>query len=508
MTDEIELKLALPASAHYRFLRHSLLRNAVSRHTQQLVNLYYDTPALDLHRRGVALRLRKQGRTWLQTVKSAGHSAVGLSTRPEWEIPYQGHFDFSGIDADHLRKWLERPRLLNNLSPQFETNFRRIIWRFEPATNPGAIVLLMLDRGWIAAQGQREAISEVEIELVSGDVAELFKLAQDLMDHIPLVPAVLSKAERGYRLIQGTHLTPVKAQPISVHPDCSPPEAFRLIALSCFEQLQGNREGALGSDNPEFIHQMRVATRRLRAALRLFAPVLPADFADAMLPPLRELMARLGSARDLDVVLTEIIAPVMLALPDESRLAALADVVSDHQCAARSAALAYLQSPAFGRMLLQATAALHKPSFVAGAGETSCFLIAPCFAENRLRYLYEKVFALSAQAHMNAPASLHSLRIAIKRLRYALEFFASLLSDKPLRRLLHYLTTLQEELGQLNDLANAGMMLMRCAADDSSLREAVTLVGGWHGPNHAALLARIPPHLKDLKRLKLPSLKS
>jgi len=172
MPNEIELKLALPTAMQALLLRQPILRKAVARQSHQLINLYYDTPKLDLHAHGIALRLRKQGRRWLQTVKCAGSSAAGLTTRPEWETPYAGHFDFSSVDAEEIRRWLERPKLHNQIAPIFETSFRRNIWRFEP--RPGCVVLLMQDRGWIAAAGRRETISEVEIELAGGDVDELF----------------------------------------------------------------------------------------------------------------------------------------------------------------------------------------------------------------------------------------------------------------------------------------------------------------------------------------------
>jgi CHAD domain-containing protein len=68
------------------------------------------------------------------------------------------------------------------------------------------------------------------------------------------------------------------------------------------------------------------------------------------------------------------------------------------------------------------------------------------------------------------------------------------------------LASLQDTLGQINDLANAGELLMDCAADDPRLREAVTLIGGWHGPRHQKLLAEIPVGLKHLGRLRLPRL--
>ncbi len=126
------------------------------------------------------------------------------------------------------------------------------------------------------------------------------------------------------------------------------------------------------------------------------------------------------------------------------------------------------------------------------------------FAESRLRRLRKKVLALAAAARIDNPSSLHALRIGIKRLRYALEFFAPLASPKAMRRMLAHLTTLQNTLGQINDLASAGDLLMNCADDDSRLREAVTLIGGWHGPRHQKLLSAVPAGLKHLGNLRLP----
>jgi hypothetical protein len=91
-----------------------------------------------------------------------------------------------------------------------------------------------------------------------------------------------------------------------------------------------------------------------------------------------------------------------------------------------------------------------------------------------------------ARRHGSIPASLHELRIGIKRLRYAIEFFGPMIPGKSGVIVIKRLAGLQEELGQLNDLASAGNLLMVCAGRDPHLREAVTLVGGWHGPRHAA----------------------
>ncbi|HTH40402.1 MAG TPA: CYTH domain-containing protein, partial [Rhodocyclaceae bacterium] len=103
MADEIELKLALPPLQRSRLLRHPLLKQGVLLKRQRVVNIYYDTPDQALHREGMALRLRQQGEQMLQTVKCAGVSSGGLSTRPEWEVPYSGRFDFSCVTDRNVR---------------------------------------------------------------------------------------------------------------------------------------------------------------------------------------------------------------------------------------------------------------------------------------------------------------------------------------------------------------------------------------------------------------------
>lgn len=507
MAEEIELKLALPEDAQRVFLRHPLLRQASHKQAYRLTNLYYDTPTLDLRKRGIALRLRAQGKFWLQSVKCAGNRVGGLSARPEWEGPYGGHFDFAAIDDAKVRAWLERPKVTSRIAPIFETNFQRIAWTFELLR--GTRVELALDRGWIAADGQREAISEVEIELLEGNPAELFALAQALASRVPLVLAPLSKADRGYRLFLQAPSTPCRATPIALSINDTPMVAFRSIALGCLDHLQRNHAGAIASDDPEYIHQMRVAVRRLRAALRLFNALLPEGFGEQLLSSLRELMTMLGAARDYDVLLAEIAAPVLQALPDEPRLAALVGIITDRGFAVRREAVQLLRSPHYGEVVLAALATLHGLNAKVGTGRT-----APetengpptllDFSATHLRRLRKKTLALAAKARVDDPASLHALRIGIKRLRYALEFFAPLAATKPMQKLLTRLTELQDALGQMNDLANAGAVLMDCADNDARLREAVTLIGGWHGPRYQKLLAAVPRGLKRLGKLKLP----
>jgi adenylate cyclase len=497
MAQETEIKLSLPEAVQRAFLRHPLLKQAEKLATRKLVNVYYDTSGLALHRQGIALRTRRQGRGWLQTVKCAGTASGGLAVRPEWEQPYSGRFDFSGIDDPKVRETLARHHLVSRFEPAFETVFTRRSWRLAPAR--GTAVLLMLDRGWIAAGDKREAVCEIEIELEQGKADALFELALALATDLPLRPEIRSKAERGYRLRLGVPLRPVKAVPSPLDAAQTPPEAFRVIAAGCIAQFEWNALGA-GEADPEFIHQMRVALRRLRSALRIFRPHLPAGFEQAVVPPLRELARTLGSARDWDVLAEEIVGPARDAFAEDARLAALAQSVGQERQRARAAVREALASPACARLLLDFNARLQRAAGAPTGAATEEALAA--FAARRHKRLHRKALALAEAARDRDPAQLHLLRIGVKRLRYAIEFFAPLHRARETRKAFATLTALQDSLGALNDLSRAGPLLTQCLDSDPTLREAVALTGGWHGPRHAALQRLTLQGMRRLRKLE------
>lgn len=504
MAQQITLKLQVAEDRHGVFQRHRALAAATVRERHHLVSIYYDTGRMALRRAGILLRLRRHGSSWQQTVKRQYESDGGLTLRPEWQAPYLNHFDFSHVDDAGLRDWLQRDKLAGRLTAVFETNFRRTVWQLDP--DPDTRILVKLDRGWIASSGRRDTISELELQLLAGSVDSLYVLALELAQNNSLPPLLLSKAERGYRLFFDTPRVPVKAGGVPIDANDTPLAAFRLIALDCLSHLQLNHDGATHSDDAEYVHQMRIATRRLRAALRMFRPVLPAGFAERLVPPMRELMQALGQARDLDVLMAEIVAPVASALPDEPRLTDLASAITNRLYAARTAIRHVLRQPAYSRLLLTAGKLLQDSPFIEppGAGADAQSLLQ--FADRRLRRQLKAILDLADAARVDYPPSLHELRIGIKRLRYALEFFGPLVRGKSWRASVAHLARLQDALGQINDLANAGRMLMECAGEDSRLREAVTLIGGWHGPRYATLLGAVPEGLRRLHKLRLPRL--
>ena len=204
---EIELKLLLDPADAAAFRRHPLLRQqAIAKpRVQQLTSIYFDTPDLLLWRHDAALRVRLVNRDWIQTLKGGGQVAAGLHQRHEWESHVDGaHPDLLALSdlVGHGTNWakiLAAVALTDQLAPIFTTKFRRTLWLLQLAH--GGEVELALDQGEVQHGAARVPISEVELELKSGDPAELFEFALQLQNAVPLRVGNISKAERGYALV-------------------------------------------------------------------------------------------------------------------------------------------------------------------------------------------------------------------------------------------------------------------------------------------------------------------
>ena len=167
---------------------------------QQLTSRYYDTPDCALRRHGMALRLRHEDGRWVQTLKSGGRVKDGLSARMELDQPSDGAtLDFSGVPDAALRALLESPEVGPRLVHRFTTDFRRTAQRLDYPD--GTVVELALDRGEVRAGDAVAPLSELELELLSGNPDRLRELGSLLRRLLPLAPEGLSKAERGYRLL-------------------------------------------------------------------------------------------------------------------------------------------------------------------------------------------------------------------------------------------------------------------------------------------------------------------
>jgi len=209
---EIEIKLRIDAAYLDRILSHPLVvRYAEGPHLYlQLFNTYYDTPAFELHSHRMALRVRRDGNRFVQTLKTRGQSLDGLSRRGEWEWPLPDDvLQPALVPAELWPADLEKRRHL--LAPVFCTDFTRSLSRVTLPGNllgpgqPAAGIELALDRGTVSAASTggpcSQAISEIEMELIYGEVATLQAFSLTASAGLPVFPSDISKAERGYRLL-------------------------------------------------------------------------------------------------------------------------------------------------------------------------------------------------------------------------------------------------------------------------------------------------------------------
>ena len=238
---------------------------------------------------------------------------------------------------------------------------------------------------------------------------------------------------------------------------------------------------ASAGDTPMGVHQMRVATRRLRSAFSIFRDVAACDHTAALSPALRDLAAILGGARDWDVFLAGTGADVAAAFPGDRRVRTMLAAAARRRTAAYDSLRAYLISPAFRNLevTLGCTAALRPWETPDDSGPLR--QDTALFATTVLTRRHRRV--RRAGRHINAlpVEALHEMRKDCKRLRYAAEFFQPLFPVKPGRRYVRALAALQEELGALNDGAVAAGLMGHLGRTERSY--AAGIVAGFVAAN-------------------------
>lgn len=493
---EIELKLALEADQLDAFKR-LMARRGVAPTTRNLLTRYFDTPDFALGDLGLALRLRRVGRRWLQTLKSEGERHGGLSVRAEYETSVPGNtFDFSRFPPAAL-SLIPRP-LLKQLAPMFETRFTRTAWLLR--TRSGAKIEVALDIGEIRAGADTRPLCEVELELKSGRPEALLDWALTLTKQINLLPLDLSKAERGIQLARGIEAAPVRAGAIKLDPGMTVEDGFAVICRTCLAQFQANLQGVLRDDDPEYLHQTRVALRRLRAALRLFRRVCPLTSIELQ-QSLRDWNAALGPTRDWDVLCLETLPAIAPHFADAQAWTHFAAAAETHRQNARQAMRTTLTESNPGRGLLQFQQWLTQKAWRDSASadpdqDLACVQPLSDFATHALRSGRRKVRNMAQDFGALSSDARHALRILIKRQRYAVEFFKSLHLGKG-KSYLNALVIAQDSLGRSNDAHVAARLLDALTGTED--KSVAAFVMGWLA--HATIQRDEPTFERALKKL-------
>jgi triphosphatase len=482
---ETELKFQVPSAARAR------VRQAVATRTARTLHLrarYFDTPDGRLAAAGLALRLRLEGRQWVQTLKGRGDGAL---ERLEHEVPVAGERGAPVVDlARHAGTWAE-PALAAALGKDGGAALRLVfeadVYRTLRTVHSGkSQIEIAFDTGALIAGAARRPICEIEFELKRGQKEALIALASRWVGRHGLWLDVRSKAERGERLSRGVDGGPAtSAERPALGAQMSGDAALRAIVGTCLAQVLPNAADlAAGVGSAEHLHQLRVGLRRLRCALRMFgrgAPALDAAWA----PALAALFGSLGAARDRDVLAASV-------LPELQRAGApLAELPDDTGADDPTSAL---RSAEWTILMLELIGFSHGRAAAEEARDRSAARHVVPLARAQLRRMQRQLKADAAAFLTLDDARRHRARRRLKRLRYSLEFVASLFPPRLVQRCLKRISPAQDLLGRYNDLCVAEAAFRAQMPQDPRAWFAV----GWLVAQRAQL---VPETAKALARL-------
>ncbi|MEQ9812583.1 MAG: CHAD domain-containing protein [Azospirillaceae bacterium] len=476
---EIELKLGVPAEAIERIGEDDTLHREADGpgDRQTLDATYFDTADRSLSRRGIALRVRREGSRTIQTIKADARNLGGLTARAEWQWPIRRRSpDLGVIDIAEAQAALDDIEE-SALAPYYATKVQR---RLLTVVHRSSRIEVAIDQGAVIAGRRRQPITEVELELVEGREVDLYDLALALADRYPLTLEPRSKAARGAALADG--LTPAAAfrKPASLERGMAVDDLIAWIMSDCLAHFTENVAAARDGRDVEGVHQARVALRRLRSAFAQLKDFLRGPAVDQIKSQARTLASALGPARDLDVFATETLPPLRHftlrpALDALERRAEAArgeayDTVRQVLGGPEAARFALL----LGYWIADRTWRLDvRPARLAApVEETAAGVLSKRFT--KLKRVGRNFEAMSTEQR-------HAVRIELKKLRYAVDFFGGLFPGKARGRFAKRLKALQDDLGFLQDAAVTGHLLDRLddGGADPAFAEGRGLVEGW-----------------------------
>ena len=516
---EVELKFQVPSAARKAVESAVAGRQAPPR--LHLRAAYFDTPAGALASAGLALRLRKEGRAWVQTLKGLLPDGGGMTRAEHNVLRAETGAAVPAIDPQRhadTAVGAALSKVLASADGELSLVITTDIWRRTRTVRaPGGVVDLAFDVGRISSCGtsppRQIPVCELEIELKRGHPQAVLTTAQRWVARHGLWLDTRSKAELGHLLSRDDAMAEARrAGDVTLSKSMTPSAALQAVLRSCLLQISVNASQiASGRHAPEHTHQLRVGLRRLRSALQFFDGAQLADAVDASVraslgSDAAALFRQLGQARDREAVAEPLAIELSRALvavglsgapPELSAFGAEVDPTEVVRQEAAQRLMLNLLSRAQGEpheppVASNRTAALPPggPSVEASTAEP-----APPLRSRLARRLnrWHRQVLVDVQAFDTLDdEGRHRLRKRIKRLRYATEFSASLFEEQAVRRYLKALRAVQERLGTLNDVA-VGIALYS-AALPTDARALFAL--GWLASQRERAVAECQPDLQ------------
>jgi len=504
---EVELKLAFDAVDTAALLAAladlDADADADAQSASQLVSTYYDDADQTLRKSGGSLRVRQADGAFIQTVKTT--KGGGLFDRGEWEQPLpSADLDLEAARNTPLKGAL---RKAGDLRPLFTSRVQRIAHTV--IMTDGAIEAAV-DIGQVETPaGQCVDLRQLELELKRGPPGLMFDLARSLSAGVPLRLTFNTKSGVGYALLAASVEAARSATP-RLKKAMTAGDALQAMSRAALRNIVDNAQIMRDRRSAVAVHQLRVGLRRLRSALTLFKPILEDDRVASLSSELKWLASKLDEARDTDVFIAETYTPGAAALSGGGGgdLPALGALLETKRTRAYDRAIKSFNSKRSRAALILLAEWVEIGPWLTGRTKTSAKArltpVADFAAEALTR---RRMHVLRAGAHLRRldPDRRHKLRIAVKKLRYGVDLFATLMPQSKVRAFRRPLKDLQETLGALNDIAVARRRATgHVEGAPAELGVAAGMVVGLRAGGEADLVAKASKRFKRLKAAKPP----
>lgn len=474
--ERVSVKLTGPAAGLSAALKELDGDPAPSR---QLTRVFFDTGDRRLWDRGYALSLDDSGGAAAgRRLVLTRRTALGLRRQVWTAVAPDGAPDPALLPKEAPTGPFNDFRA-DELLPRFRLAVERAV---VVADLPGSRAAARLDIGKISAVGGNAAYRALDVRLEGGEVGQFLRAVGDLGVRHGLAFSLIDPTRIGMALASGEApaLAGSKAGWPDLPPDITTAAAIRLILTTSAGHAFRNLEAATAGEGPGGVHQLRVALRRLRAALSLFKREL-GDAGAELNAGARVALKRLGPARDLDVFLLETAPPIQAAVND-ARLAPLIERAEAARARAYADVRAMMRDKAFIAFQADLLAAAGTDNLTISRGDAP---LAPRAAKLLARR-HRKVLAAGDGFAALPTAQRHEARIELKKLRYAAGYFQTLFPGPVTGAYRARMSDLQDELGALNDADVAAALVDSLAGRSHSAALAGAIVKGWQAHTLAA----------------------
>ena len=455
---EIELKLVLPGQEAEVAVVACLRENDYT--VEDLdpvrnVDTYLDTFDWSLMKNKLSLRYRVSNSAAVYTLKSIGPIEDGIARRMETEIPLDGPVDVPAvIPVKRMRKRVGGIIFPRKLLEQIQVRTDRR--RYRLVSPEGGEIELAFDTASFSLKGfhkprRTQKLDELEAEILTGPETALEALSTLLSKKFNYSPSKASKFEVAIERFKITLPSKKPPERLRVRLDDRLDLAIRKVLTYQFQRLREQLPGVLLDIDTEFVHQARVATRRMRSALRLFRGAIPEATADYLGGELKWLGGLFGAVRDLDVFLLNLsrFKGKIERFPAKKKQA-FEIWIEEHRLGLLDALCEALGSPRYKTLERRITQFLERPlpsrPRAPLAVKAVCG-VAPVLIIDKFEAAIKQGATVLAKPKLK---EFHRLRIQMKRLRYAGEFMAPAY-DGGLDPFIERTVEIQDCLGELQD---------------------------------------------------------